>query len=113
MPDDQIPDPLWHQSGVNKHGEPFVQLLLGERVIGQMSPQEARDHARAITEAAEASEQDAFMISFMQEKVGLDLNRAMQVLMDFRAWRVERTGKKSGASTPRDWVMPPDDERTS
>ena len=113
MPDEEIPDPLWHQSGVNQKGEPFVQLILGTRVIGQMTPEEARDHARAITEAAEASEQDAFMLSFMQDKVGLDLSRAGQILVDFRAWRVERTGKRGGPTNRRDWVMPPADERTS
>jgi hypothetical protein len=110
MPEDaKLPDDvLRHQSGVNRKGEPFVQLLRGTTVIAQMDPEQARDHARAITEAAEASEQDAFMLSFLQDqtKVGLGMDRAMQVLMDFRDWRVARTGKKSGASNPRDWVMP-------
>lgn len=108
--EDPLPnDVLWHQSGVNQRGEPFVQLLRGMTVIGQMDPEQARDHARAITEAAEAAEQDAFMLSFLQDetKIGLDHHRAMRVLMDFRAWRTARTGKKSGATNPRDWVMPP------
>lgn len=107
--DEKFPDDiLWHQSGVNLKGEPFVQLLRGEKIIAQMDPGQARDHARAITEAAEAAEQDAFMLSFLQDqsKVGLDRDRALQVLMDFRAFRIARTGKSSGPANPRDWVMP-------
>ena len=94
---------LWHQSGVNKKGEPFVQLLMNDEVICQLAPEEARDHAKNVLEATEASEQDAFMLSFMQEKVGLDVARAMQVIVDFRAWR-EARGKKGPPSDPREFV---------
>ena len=105
--DDKIPDDvLWHQSGVNRQGEPFVQLLRGVGIVCQMSPEQARDHARAITEAAEAAEQDAFMLTFLQQTIQLGFEEAMVVLMEFRAYRVQRTGKKSGAAGPRDWVMP-------
>ena len=95
---------LWHQSGVNQRGEPFVQLVLDGKVIAQQTPQEARDHARAITEAAEASEQDAFMLTFMRERVRLDDESTWIFLRDFREWRTARTGKKSGASSRTDWV---------
>ena len=98
---------LWHQSGVAPTGEPFVQLLLDEEIIAQLSPEQARDHARAITEAAEAAEQDAFMMAFAQEKIGLDFNTAGRVLVDFRNFRAERTGKSQGPTRPTDWVMPP------
>jgi hypothetical protein len=94
---------LWHQSGVNKHGEPFVQLLMDDSVICQLSPEEARDHAKNVLEATEASEQDAFMLSFMQQKVGLDVGKAMQVIVDFRKWREER-GKKGPPSDAREFV---------
>lgn len=50
---------LWHQSGVNRKGEPFIQLMLDDAVVCQLSTEEARDHARNVLEAAEASEQDA------------------------------------------------------
>lgn len=94
---------LWHQSGVNKHGEPFVQLLMDDAVICQLSPEEARDHAKNILEATEASEQDAFMLSFMQQKVGLDVGKAMQVIVDFRKWREER-GKKGPPSDAKEFM---------
>jgi hypothetical protein len=104
---------LWHQSGVAPTGDPFVQLILDEEIIAQMSPEAARDHARQITEAAEAAEQDAFIMDFMQRQIGLDINRAGQVLVDLRNYRAERTGKSQGPRGPRDWVMPPEDKRPS
>jgi hypothetical protein len=109
MPPDPNIDPndvLWHQSGVNAHGEPFVQLLRGTAIVGQMSAAEARDHAHAMLEAAEAAEQDAFFLDFLQTKLAVDLPHAMAVIKDFRRYRVERTGKKSGPRNPRDWVFP-------
>jgi hypothetical protein len=94
---------LWHQSGVNKHGEPFIQLLMDDDVICQLSPEEARDHAKNILEATEASEQDAFMLEFMQQRVGLDVQRAMQIIVNFRKWR-EAHGKKGPASDAREFL---------
>jgi hypothetical protein len=106
-PDEKFPDDvLWHQSGVNAKGEPLVQLIRGTDVIAQMSPEQARDHARSITEAAEASEQDAFFVWFLQHEVGVSKEQAFGVLMDFRRKRAERTGKRGGLTSPRDWVMP-------
>src|SRR6202023_3448946 len=92
---------LWHQSGVNKHGEPFVQLLMDDEVLCQLDPEQARDHAKNILEATEASEQDAFLFSFMQKKVGLDIQRAMAVIVDFRQWR-EARGKKGPPSDAKE-----------
>lgn len=103
---------LWHQSGVNKQGEPFVQLLADDQVVCQLSPAEARDHAKNILEASEASEQDAFMLQFMREKVGLDLPAAMQVIVDFRAWREVR-GKKGPPSDSSEFVRTAKHEKPS
>jgi hypothetical protein len=104
-PHDKADKRLWHQSGVNKTGQPFVQLILNEQIIGQMTPEEARDHARAITEAAEAAEQDAFMMQFLQEKIGLPFESAGQVLVEFRAYR-RRTFKSGPPVSKDEWVMP-------
>jgi hypothetical protein len=95
---------LWHQSGVNKHGEPFVQLLIDDEVVCQLTPEEARDHAKNVLEATEASEQDAFMLDFMQKKVGLDLQRSLQVIVDFRGYRESR-GKKGPPSDAREFMQ--------
>jgi hypothetical protein len=94
--------PLWHQSGVNRAGEPFVQLILGERLIAQQTVEQAREHAHAILEAAEAAEQDAFLVWWLKMHVGADDLAAAGMLNDFRLWRREQTGKRSGQE-----VIPP------
>jgi hypothetical protein len=103
MADDNI---LWHQSGVNGNGEPFVQLLRGTEIVGQMSCEEARDHARAMLEAAEAAEQDAFMMSWVVNHVGAGKEAAVGLIVDFRKYRASRTGKSQGPTRPNDWVAP-------
>ncbi len=97
---------LWHQSGVNAEGEPFVQLLLGMRVIAQQSTEQAREHALAMLEAAEASEQDAFLMDFGQKFCGMSLQQAAALVLEFRGWRKETTAKRGGPTSTRDWVMP-------
>lgn len=87
---------LMHQSGVNKHGEPFIQLLINNKVIAQLTPEQAREHAHVVMEAAEASEQDAFMLDWTQRVVGVDAITATGMIWEFRKWREQRTGKKTG-----------------
>jgi len=112
MSPDKLPnDILWHQSGVNPKGEPFVQLLRGDQIVGQMSPEEAREHAHAMLEAAEAAEQDAFLMHFAREIVGASQEDAAGLLMRFREFRARTTGKSQGPARPRDWVMPPEGKR--
>jgi len=108
MSDQKLPDDvLWHQSGVNAQGEPFVQLIQGTAVIAQMSCEQARDHGHAILEAAEAAEQDAFIFDWVLNRVGAGASQAAGLLADFRKYRGERTNKKGGPARPGDWVMPP------
>lgn len=111
MSDEEKEIPLWHQSGMNLRGEPFVQLLQGESVIGQMSAEQAREHAQAILESAEAAEQDAFMFDFAKTQIGLDDQSAMRLIMAFREYRAKTTNKRGGPTRPQDWVMPPEDKR--
>lgn len=87
---------LWHQSGVNRDGEPFIQLIRNDQVIAQMSVAQAREHGLAILEAAEAAEQDAFLMHFAQDRLGVDQKIAAQILQDFRQFRRAETGKRSG-----------------
>lgn len=93
---EKIEKVLWHQSGVNRAGEPFVQLIMGEEVIAQMSVEQARDHGHAIIESAEAAEQDAFIVDWVKVHMGLGDAQAAGLLQDYRAWRMVRTGKRSG-----------------
>jgi hypothetical protein len=105
-------DVLWHQSGVNPRGEPFVQLLRGDKIMAQMSTAQARDHAHAILEAAEAAEQDAFLMDFARNVMGMPFQDAGKILMALRDYRAKTTGKSQGPLHPRDWVMPePEQQR--
>ena len=69
--------------------QPFVNLLIGDRKPVQLSPEEARSVARQLTEAAEAAEQDAFLVEWGSEALG-DERTAAALLMQFRKWRKER-----------------------
>ena len=100
---------IWHQSGINPGGKPFVQLLKDDQVIGQMSPQQAREHAQAIVEAAEAAEQDAFLWHFAREKLLIPEQEAYGLILQFRKFREQTTGKSQGPTRPTDWIMPPAD----
>lgn len=95
---------IWHQSGVNQKGEPFVQLLVDEKVVGQFNPAECRDHARTITEAAEAAEQDAFMLEFFQKNLNMKLEEVWPIIIQFREWR-EAKGKKGPPSRKSDFMV--------
>lgn len=95
---------LWHQSGVNRKGEPFVQLMLDDQVVCQLSPEEARDHAKNVLEATEATEQDAFMLAFAKDTIGTTEEGAVRLLQEFRKWREVR-GKKGPASDPKEFVI--------
>lgn len=55
-----------------------------------MSPDEARQLALSILQSAEAAEQDAFMMHFLSENIGVD--KAAVVLTEFRKWRHQEEG---------------------
>ena len=88
--------PLWHQSGVNRDGQPFIQLILGDKLIAQQTVTQAREHAQAVLEACEAAEQDAFLVHWVKTRIGADDRAAAGILQDFRDYRREQTGKRSG-----------------
>lgn len=96
---------LWHQSGVNQRGEPFVQLLLDGKPIGQMTPAEARGHAHVIIETAEAAETDAFLWDFVRNNLKGTDEAAVALMQAFRTYREER-GKAGPPSDPSEWVQP-------
>lgn len=60
----------------------------------QLAPDEARLIARMIAECAEAAEQDAFLVAFMMDEVGLTFNEAAQIIPRYAAWRKEQAGKR-------------------
>jgi hypothetical protein len=80
-----------HVSGIvaSKTLEPQVQFE-SDLLKWEMTPDEARAWAVVILAAAESSEQDAFLLSFLLEKVGATMEQAAQILIEFREIRTAR-----------------------
>lgn len=71
--------------------QPYVQVLIeAADFMTQMAPADARALAINLLQAAEAAEGDAFLISFLRQKVGAKDEAVAGILQDFRDWR-ERT----------------------
>ncbi len=75
--------------------EPFVQIEMEypkDHPL-QLHPDEARDLAANLLQAAEAADQDAFIFEFTSRELhGGDMVGA-NILMEFRKFREERKGK--------------------
>lgn len=75
------------RNGVNEAGEPFCTtvaiLANGRFFIGQLSPAEARAHALAMLEVAEAAEQDAAVLRTIR-KLGLQDELAGLIVAELR-----------------------------
>lgn len=82
------------QSTVTVEGRPSVQLRWGP-MTGQLTPEEAREHARRIFETAEAAVHDAAMYRWLLEKAEVPREHAMEALFELRRFR--------GDSTREDW----------
>lgn len=85
--------------------EPFVVLHWGGE-SGQLTPMEARQHARRLLEAAEAADQDAFLMDFLRDRVGAELEHQVAILADFREWRAKHDPEIEPVHTPpafEDW----------
>lgn len=81
---------LWADGGYGfKSREPFVNIHWKD-VSEQMDPQTARMFALSIMEAAEAAEQDGFMIEWLVQTVGMDEAGMATLLTEFRGWRERR-----------------------
>lgn len=76
--------------------QPFVDLLIDDRKPIQLSPEEARSIARDLIEAAEAAEQDGFLVEWGAESFGGDQRAAAALLLEFRKWREARREKGAG-----------------
>ena len=76
--------------------EPYVDIVMiyddgTEEKVTQWTPEEAYHHAMAVLGCVEAANTDAFLVSFLTDPtVGMELNKAMRVLIDFRKWRERR-----------------------
>lgn len=68
--------------------QPYVQVLIESAdFMTQMKPDDARALALNLLQAAEASEADGFLVSFLRKRVGATEGAVASVLEDFRKWR--------------------------
>lgn len=80
-------DGIEMRNGVNERGEPFITVIARSRSgamwLGQLTPQEARDHAMAYLATAEAAEQDAAVLRCVR-KLDLPDELAGMVISELR-----------------------------
>lgn len=77
---------------------PYVELRLPDRPPLQLEVEEARLIAGMILEAAEGAEQDAFIVEWGMEHIGLELEAAASLLREYRQWREQRRAKNRTTS---------------
>lgn len=75
--------------------QPYVTIALASPVetanpAVQLVSDQARQIAFQILEAAEAAEQDGFLVSFATQRIGVPIEQAGALLVEFRAWREAR-----------------------
>ena len=79
-------------SSVNEKGDPFVTVVAtsskGDMMIGQLSPDEVRQHGLAYLEVAEAAQQDAAVLRVIR-KLGLPDDVAGPIIIELRNMRAE------------------------
>lgn len=70
--------------------KPFVMVTVGEQdFMAQMSPDEARALAMNLLQCADASETDAFLVTFLRKRVGANDQAVVGIPQDFREWRAQ------------------------
>ena len=99
--DDQVNFYVGYPLGANyghRTQKPFVAVTVqSKEFFVQMSPDDARALAHNLLECAEAADSDAFLMSFMKRKIGIDQKSLAGILLQFRNWR-----DKQRATNPRD-----------
>ena len=71
---------------------PLVRIAWGDKNM-MVTTTDAKRIAYDLLDTAHAADGDAFMVHYMQNKVGLPLEGAVQVLADFRDERVRMNGE--------------------
>jgi hypothetical protein len=84
MADQKHPKMIWASSSVHADDRaPWVHLQWADK-RGMLTPEEARQFALSVLEAAAAAEHDAFLVDFLTKDIGSEFAVAIAVLHDFR-----------------------------
>lgn len=74
--------------------QPLVRISYGPegfaREICQIPPEDAISFAMNLLQASQASLTDAFLISFLEQRVGAEPQAVAGILKEFRDWRMGR-----------------------
>lgn len=62
-----------------------------------VSPEDAKEHALAILEAANHAEHHRWMVRWLMEQVGMNLNQAVTALSEFKKVADEEIERRTGA----------------
>ena len=87
---------LGMESGVSVFtGKPFVKLTVdfpdgSSKAVGQLNPNEVREHALKLLATAEAAVHDAAMAQWLQHKLGAKPDEAAAAVGDIREFRIDR-----------------------
>lgn len=87
----ELPSEFWAETGYGHNTrKPFVALTYNGRKLAQMPPETAIDLAHNLLAVAEASLGDAFLVGFMRDRVGLEMEQVGSLLLEFRSYRETR-----------------------
>lgn len=81
---------FWAQSAYGMRTKQPIVVLHHQDWVLQVSPEEARGIASSILQAAEAAEQDAFLMEWIQRTTGVDELGAGRLVVEYRDWREKR-----------------------
>jgi hypothetical protein len=99
MADQKDRNMIWASSSVHADDRaPWVHLQWADK-SGMLTPDEARQFALSVLDAAEAAEHDAFLVRFLTDNIESDFSTAIAVLREFREMR-ERKPRRP-APVPR------------
>lgn len=83
---------FWAQSSYGARTRQPIVVLRHQDWVLQVSPEEAREIALSILEAAESARSDAFLVEWVKASCGADDEGAARLLHEFRNWRKAHAG---------------------
>lgn len=113
IPRERKPDPaVIHTHSIVSHrtGRGIVVVEWGD-MAGQFDPEDARVFAHALMREADNAETDAFVYSFLKDKIGAEPNVIGAIITDFRAERARREQAAGLRKKSQGDEIPEDDRR--
>jgi hypothetical protein len=87
--DDKTTWPLAFEIGITAAFKPFLKVAVEGQETGQWEIKDARAHAMAMLESVSVADLDSGYLQVLMGAVGLERNKAMQVIDDLRNYREE------------------------